>query len=100
MLCVCVYAHMCESCVADVPLVMLQLENTRFPLWEVICMSIRACISRDVLTLLRQVYNEPEGCHGLTPATYVQQYDAITSAIRAQADPGHRIKFVGYRHSL
>lgn len=41
------------------------------------------------------MFNEPEGCHGLDPMGYVAQYDAITAAIRRDADPQHNIKFVG-----
>lgn len=48
-----------------------------------------------VSDLLWEVFNEPEGCHGLTPLSYVAQYDAITQAIREAADPEHKIKFVG-----
>eukprot|EP00043_Microstomoeca_roanoka_P017588 m.184224 g.184224 ORF g.184224 m.184224 type:complete len:614 (-) comp16665_c1_seq2:2397-4238(-) len=42
-----------------------------------------------------EVYNEPQGCHGLEPQQYNEQYDAIVSEIRRTADPEHRIKFVG-----
>ena len=37
-----------------------------------------------------QVYNEPQGCHGITPETYNEQYDAVTAAIRKMADPEHK----------
>jgi len=42
-----------------------------------------------------EVFNEPQGCHGLDPAGYTAQYDAIVTEIRKVADPQHNIKFVG-----
>jgi hypothetical protein len=42
-----------------------------------------------------EVFNEPEGCHGLDINGYIQQYDAVVAEIRRVADPEHRIKFVG-----
>eukprot|EP00055_Hartaetosiga_balthica_P009775 m.39890 g.39890 ORF g.39890 m.39890 type:complete len:643 (-) comp6894_c0_seq2:1647-3575(-) len=42
-----------------------------------------------------EVFNEPQGCHGLTMEGYNEQYDAVVTAIREAADPEHRIKFVG-----
>lgn len=54
-----------------------------------------------------EVYNEPEGCHGLNYKTYTQQFDAIVKEVcfsvprshcyevRRVADPNKRIKFVG-----
>jgi len=42
-----------------------------------------------------EVFNEPEGCHGLTYQTYTQQYDAIVKGVRAVVDPQKNIKFVG-----
>lgn len=56
---------------------------------------------------LSQVFNEPQGCHGLNPQTYNQQvsptillslcptspppqYDAVVTEIRRVADPQHR----------
>ena len=35
------------------------------------------------------------GCHGLDVQGYTQQYDAVVTAIREQADPNHYIQFVG-----
>lgn len=46
-----------------------------------------------------EVFNEPlgagnlVGCHGLTPQTYVDQWDAITQAMQSNVD--HPLKFVG-----
>jgi hypothetical protein len=42
-----------------------------------------------------EVFNEPEGCHGLNPQTYTKQYDAIVKGVREQVDPQKNIKFVG-----
>ena len=42
-----------------------------------------------------EVFNEPQGCHGLDVKAYTEQYDAIVNHIRAKVDPMHRIKFVG-----
>eukprot|EP00056_Hartaetosiga_gracilis_P008820 m.126720 g.126720 ORF g.126720 m.126720 type:complete len:616 (+) comp12997_c0_seq10:1643-3490(+) len=42
-----------------------------------------------------EVFNEPQGCHGLDMQGYNEQYDAVVTAIRAAVDPENRIKFVG-----
>lgn len=55
-----------------------------------------------------EIFNEPEGCHGLNYQTYTQQFDAVVKQvkgsnllnsnwrkIRAVADPNKKIKFVG-----
>jgi len=42
-----------------------------------------------------EVYNEPEGCHGLDVKQYTTQYDAIVNQIRKVADQQHNIEFVG-----
>lgn len=42
-----------------------------------------------------EVFNEIEGEHAIPPQTYNDEYDAITAAIRREADPQHHIKFVG-----
>lgn len=43
-----------------------------------------------------EIYNEiDQGCHGITPQLYNDQYDAIVASIRREADPQHNIKFVG-----
>ncbi|EGD76938.1 hypothetical protein PTSG_07279 [Salpingoeca rosetta] len=42
-----------------------------------------------------EVFNEPQGCHGLNAQQYNKQYDAVVKEIRRQADPNHRLKFVG-----
>lgn len=42
-----------------------------------------------------EVFNEPDGCHGLDVQGYTVQYDAVVTAIREAADPEHFIQFVG-----
>jgi len=42
-----------------------------------------------------EVFNEPEGCHGLDPQGYVKQYDAVVTQIQEALGPSHDIKFVG-----
>ena len=39
-----------------------------------------------------QIFNEPEGCHGMAPMDYVRSYDAIVQEVRKQADPNKKIK--------
>jgi hypothetical protein len=34
-----------------------------------------------------EVFNEPEGCHGLDAAEYTKQFDVIVEAMRKQASP-------------
>jgi hypothetical protein len=40
-----------------------------------------------------EVFNEPEGCHGIDPPMYNAEYDAIVTAIRKQTQS--KMKFVG-----
>jgi len=42
-----------------------------------------------------EVFNEPEGCHGLNYVDYTKQFDAVVKEVRAVADPEKKIKFVG-----
>jgi hypothetical protein len=42
-----------------------------------------------------EIFNEPDGEHGLTPEQYNTLFDAVVRAIRNDADPDHRIQFVG-----
>jgi len=42
-----------------------------------------------------EVFNEPEGCHGLGVQDYTIQFDAIVREIRRVVDPQRKIKFVG-----
>jgi len=42
-----------------------------------------------------EVFNEPEGCHGLNVQSYTEQYDAIVSGVRKVVDPEKNIQFVG-----
>lgn len=42
-----------------------------------------------------EVFNEVDYEHGYTPDTYTLSFDAVVRGVRAAADPGKRIKFVG-----
>jgi hypothetical protein len=39
----------------------------------------------------QEVFNEPEGCHGLNSTEYVKQFDAVVNAIRRDAAPEVRM---------
>jgi len=42
-----------------------------------------------------EVFNEPEGCHGLDVKAYTRQFDAIVAGVRRTVDPERKIKWVG-----
>jgi len=42
-----------------------------------------------------EVFNEPEGCHGLDVQSYTKQFDAIVTGVRKTVDPERKIKWVG-----